>query len=163
MFEPLLYWQVLRVETWGMMFLNREYGFLDSFLQQISYNWGSWPSLFGNWCRCLAGYYGDPIIGSGDHCRPCPCPDGPDSGRQFASSCYQDPVTLQLACVCNPGYIGKWCADFRRKRRVFTRLVVKEEKRWRVSQFSCFFLQSLIKSEGNLKYRRCSFPVWHVG
>ncbi|EDM03247.1 laminin, beta 1 (predicted) [Rattus norvegicus] len=57
--------------------------------------------------RCLAGYYGDPIIGSGDHCRPCPCPDGPDSGRQFARSCYQDPVTLQLACVCDPGYIGK--------------------------------------------------------
>ncbi|KAK1334991.1 hypothetical protein QTO34_004567 [Cnephaeus nilssonii] len=47
----------------------------------------------------------------GDHCRPCPCPDGPDSGRQFASSCYQDPVTLQLACVCNPGYIGSRCED----------------------------------------------------
>uniref|UniRef100_A0A452USH0 Laminin subunit beta-1 n=1 Tax=Ursus maritimus TaxID=29073 RepID=A0A452USH0_URSMA len=61
--------------------------------------------------RCLAGYYGDPIIGSGDHCRPCPCPDGPDSGRQFASSCYQDPVTLQLACVCHPGYIGSRCDD----------------------------------------------------
>uniref|UniRef100_A0A673U039 Laminin subunit beta-1 n=2 Tax=Suricata suricatta TaxID=37032 RepID=A0A673U039_SURSU len=61
--------------------------------------------------RCLAGYYGDPIIGSGDHCRPCPCPDGPDSGRQFANSCYQDPVTLQLACVCNPGYIGSRCDD----------------------------------------------------
>ncbi|XP_004839706.1 laminin subunit beta-1 isoform X1 [Heterocephalus glaber] len=59
--------------------------------------------------RCLAGYYGDPIIGSGDHCRPCPCPDGPDSGRQFARSCYQDPVTLQLACVCEPGYIGSRC------------------------------------------------------
>lgn len=59
--------------------------------------------------RCLAGYYGDPIIGSGDHCRPCPCPDGPDSGRQFARSCYQDPVTLQLACVCDPGYIGSRC------------------------------------------------------
>uniref|UniRef100_A0A8D0Z7B6 Laminin subunit beta-1 n=1 Tax=Sus scrofa TaxID=9823 RepID=A0A8D0Z7B6_PIG len=61
--------------------------------------------------RCLAGYYGDAIIGSGDHCRPCPCPDGPESGRQFASSCYQDPVTLQLACVCNPGYIGSRCED----------------------------------------------------
>lgn len=74
----------------------------DGFLTMVVYG-----SLSGDWCRCLAGYYGDPIIGSGDHCRPCPCPDGPDSGRQFASSCYQDPVTLQLACVCHPGYIGK--------------------------------------------------------
>lgn len=61
--------------------------------------------------RCLPGYYGDPIIGSGDHCRPCPCPDGPESGRQFANSCYQDPITLQLTCVCNPGYIGTRCED----------------------------------------------------
>lgn len=61
--------------------------------------------------RCLPGYYGDPIIGSGDHCRPCPCPDGPESGRQFASSCYQDPITFQLECVCNPGYIGTRCED----------------------------------------------------
>lgn len=59
-------------------------------------------------CRCQAGYYGDPILGSGDHCRPCPCPDGPESGRQFASGCYQDPITLQVVCVCSVGYIGIW-------------------------------------------------------
>lgn len=68
---------------------------------------GSGLTVFCTHRRCLAGYYGDPIIGSGDHCRPCPCPDGPDSGRQFARSCYQDPITFQLACVCDPGYIGK--------------------------------------------------------
>lgn len=76
---------------------------------------GSGLTVFYNHCRCLAGYYGDPIIGSGDHCRPCPCPDGPNSGRQFARSCYQDPITLQLACVCDPGYIGKYAHTVRSK------------------------------------------------
>uniref|UniRef100_A0A8B9D8D8 Laminin subunit beta-1 n=1 Tax=Anser cygnoides TaxID=8845 RepID=A0A8B9D8D8_ANSCY len=61
--------------------------------------------------RCEAGYYGDPVLGSGDHCRPCPCPDGPESGRQFASGCYQDPVTLQVMCVCSTGYIGSRCDE----------------------------------------------------
>uniref|UniRef100_A0A8D0HW36 Laminin subunit beta 1 n=1 Tax=Sphenodon punctatus TaxID=8508 RepID=A0A8D0HW36_SPHPU len=55
--------------------------------------------------RCLGGYYGDPVLGSGDHCRPCPCPDGPESGRQFANGCYQDPITLRCD-ECASGFFG---------------------------------------------------------
>lgn len=62
-----------------------------------------------HFCRCANGYYGNPILGtaSGGQCRPCPCPDGPNSGRHFAVSCYQDSRHRQIICNCNQGYTGK--------------------------------------------------------
>ncbi|XP_032424850.1 laminin subunit beta-2 isoform X1 [Xiphophorus hellerii] len=58
--------------------------------------------------RCANGYYGNPVLGisSGGQCRPCPCPDGPHSGRHFATSCYQDSRNRQIICNCNQGYTG---------------------------------------------------------
>ncbi|XP_078517952.1 laminin subunit beta-2 isoform X1 [Lissotriton helveticus] len=56
--------------------------------------------------RCVSGYYGSPVLGSGDHCRPCPCPEGPNSGRHFAVSCHQEGRTRQVICTCDKGYTG---------------------------------------------------------
>uniref|UniRef100_A0A669EIH6 Laminin, beta 2 (laminin S) n=1 Tax=Oreochromis niloticus TaxID=8128 RepID=A0A669EIH6_ORENI len=63
--------------------------------------------------RCANGYYGNPILGtaSGSQCRPCPCPDGPNSGRHFAVSCYQDSHNRQIICNCNQGYTGARCEE----------------------------------------------------
>eukprot|EP00066_Takifugu_rubripes_P001619 XP_003962939.2 PREDICTED: laminin subunit beta-2 [Takifugu rubripes] len=56
--------------------------------------------------RCADGYYGNPASGL---CHPCPCPDGPNSGRHFAATCYQDIQSRQIICNCNQGYIGARC------------------------------------------------------
>uniref|UniRef100_A0A7N6BZT2 Laminin, beta 2 (laminin S) n=1 Tax=Anabas testudineus TaxID=64144 RepID=A0A7N6BZT2_ANATE len=63
--------------------------------------------------RCANGYYGNPVLGkaSSGQCRPCPCPDGPNSGRHFAASCYQDNRNKQIICNCKQGYTGARCEE----------------------------------------------------
>ncbi|XP_061591132.1 laminin subunit beta-1a isoform X2 [Cololabis saira] len=66
----------------------------------------------GHTCnRCVDGYYGDPVLGSGDHCRPCLCPDGPETPRQFAGRCYRSDDSQQVVCVCNTGHKGPHCDE----------------------------------------------------
>ncbi|XP_044534884.1 laminin subunit beta-2-like [Gracilinanus agilis] len=61
--------------------------------------------------RCTAGFYGNPVLASGGHCRPCPCPEGPGGQRHFATSCHQDRRSQQVVCHCQPGYTGPRCEE----------------------------------------------------
>uniref|UniRef100_A0A4W4EVQ4 Laminin, beta 2 (laminin S) n=1 Tax=Electrophorus electricus TaxID=8005 RepID=A0A4W4EVQ4_ELEEL len=61
--------------------------------------------------KCASGYYGNPVLGLGSQCRPCPCPDGPESGRHYAASCYQDSHNRQVVCNCKQGYTGARCEE----------------------------------------------------
>ncbi|XP_018108129.1 laminin subunit beta-4 isoform X2 [Xenopus laevis] len=57
--------------------------------------------------RCLNNYYGNPTLGH--PCRPCMCPDSPNSNQYFAHSCHQDPDSLKMVCNCLSGYTGDNC------------------------------------------------------
>ncbi|ETE64464.1 Laminin subunit beta-1, partial [Ophiophagus hannah] len=57
----------------------------------------------GNRCeRCMAGYYGNPALSLGGQCRPCPCPEAPGSGRNFAVTCHQDNPSGTVRGRCQP-------------------------------------------------------------
>lgn len=59
--------------------------------------------------RCENGYYGDPRIGIGIPCRPCPCPGTAESGLSHAQTCELDPRTQNVICLCDVGYAGERC------------------------------------------------------
>ncbi|XP_064012973.1 laminin subunit beta-2-like isoform X3 [Pogoniulus pusillus] len=59
--------------------------------------------------RCQDGYYGDPVLGSGQQCRPCPCPGYPGTRHYHGSACHADEETHHIICLCAPGYAGPRC------------------------------------------------------
>ncbi|XP_054694271.1 laminin subunit beta-2-like isoform X4 [Grus americana] len=59
--------------------------------------------------RCQDGYYGDPVLGSGQQCRPCPCPGYPGTRHYHGSACHADEETNHIICLCAPGYTGCGC------------------------------------------------------
>ncbi|XP_036801753.1 laminin subunit beta-1-like [Oncorhynchus mykiss] len=59
--------------------------------------------------RCVNGFYGNPVLGSGDHCRHCPCPGNAESGRSNGHSCHAGSSSNQILCNCTHGYIGPRC------------------------------------------------------
>ncbi|XP_060930658.1 laminin subunit beta-2 [Limanda limanda] len=64
----------------------------------------------GHLCeRCEDGFFGNPVLGSGEHCRPCPCPGNPGSDHFNGHSCQADHSTNQIICNCKQGYTGSRC------------------------------------------------------
>uniref|UniRef100_A0A7N8Y1T9 Laminin subunit beta-1 n=1 Tax=Mastacembelus armatus TaxID=205130 RepID=A0A7N8Y1T9_9TELE len=59
--------------------------------------------------RCVDGYFGDPVLGSGNHCRPCSCPGTPGSDHFNGHSCQADHAANLIICNCRPGYNGPRC------------------------------------------------------
>uniref|UniRef100_A0A8C6PJN2 Laminin subunit beta-1 n=1 Tax=Nothobranchius furzeri TaxID=105023 RepID=A0A8C6PJN2_NOTFU len=67
-------------------------------------------STAGHHCeRCVDGFYGNPVLGSGDHCHPCPCPGNPGSNHFNGLSCQANATSDQIVCTCRRGYAGSRC------------------------------------------------------
>ncbi|XP_070766889.1 laminin subunit beta-1 [Enoplosus armatus] len=64
----------------------------------------------GHLCeRCVDGFFGNPVLGSGEHCRPCPCPGNPGSDHFNGHSCQADHTSDQIICNCRQGFTGPRC------------------------------------------------------
>uniref|UniRef100_A0A4W6G1H4 Laminin, beta 2-like n=1 Tax=Lates calcarifer TaxID=8187 RepID=A0A4W6G1H4_LATCA len=64
----------------------------------------------GHLCeRCVDGFFGNPVLGSGEHCRPCPCPGNPGSAHFNGHSCEADHSSNHIICNCRQGYAGPRC------------------------------------------------------
>ncbi|XP_068184392.1 laminin subunit beta-1 [Antennarius striatus] len=64
----------------------------------------------GHLCeRCVDGFFGNPVLGSGEHCRPCSCPGIPGSDHFNGHSCQADHISNQIICNCKEGYTGPRC------------------------------------------------------
>lgn len=65
--------------------------------------------------RCIAGYYGNPLLGNINDCKPCACPLL-DEENNFSPSCQLDTFTIEneketgyVCTQCPKGYTGDHC------------------------------------------------------
>uniref|UniRef100_A0A669D789 Heparan sulfate proteoglycan 2 n=1 Tax=Oreochromis niloticus TaxID=8128 RepID=A0A669D789_ORENI len=58
--------------------------------------------------RCQNGFYGDPVTGGAQACKPCPCP-GISSNNQFSTTCYLDSDSQPTCDNCPLGFTGRRC------------------------------------------------------
>uniref|UniRef100_A0A3P8QUC0 Heparan sulfate proteoglycan 2 n=1 Tax=Astatotilapia calliptera TaxID=8154 RepID=A0A3P8QUC0_ASTCA len=58
--------------------------------------------------RCQNGFYGDPVTGGAQACKPCSCP-GISSNNQFSTTCYLDSDGQPTCDNCPLGFTGRRC------------------------------------------------------
>ncbi|KAG5835509.1 hypothetical protein ANANG_G00244770 [Anguilla anguilla] len=58
--------------------------------------------------KCRPGFYGNPLRGRADDCKPCPCPHAEPS-RRFSATCFLDHDSQATCDACRTGYTGRRC------------------------------------------------------
>uniref|UniRef100_A0AAX7TUG3 Heparan sulfate proteoglycan 2 n=1 Tax=Astatotilapia calliptera TaxID=8154 RepID=A0AAX7TUG3_ASTCA len=61
--------------------------------------------------RCQNGFYGDPVTGGAQACKPCSCP-GISSNNQFSTTCYLDSDGQPTCDNCPLGFTGRRCERY---------------------------------------------------
>ncbi|XP_061075720.1 basement membrane-specific heparan sulfate proteoglycan core protein-like isoform X1 [Conger conger] len=58
--------------------------------------------------KCRPGFFGNPLRGRSDDCKPCPCPHT-ETTRRFSATCFLDHDSQATCDACRTGYTGRRC------------------------------------------------------